>query len=152
MLYRSLLFVHVMAVIMWLGAGIIFQLLAERATADNDEGKMRTLVALGDAFGKAYFGSLTAIVLLSGLSMVFVGDWGFGHVFVIGGLIGIVASGAIGGAVLGPVAERLQEQIGGGGALDAQAVADITRLRDVGRIDLLIMTVVVFLMTYKPGL
>jgi hypothetical protein len=139
-----------MAVIMWLGAGIVFQLLAERAIATNDEGKMRMLVSLGDTFGKAYFGALTGTVLVSGLIMVFNGDWGFDHVFIIGGLIGIVSSGAIGGAVIGPLSERLQERTNS--AWDAQAIADITRIRNVGRIDLAIMIVVVFLMTYKPSL
>ena len=152
MLYRVMLFVHVMAVIMWLGAGIVFQLLSERATADNDEGKMRSLVSLGDTFGKAYFGVLTAVVLVSGLILVLDGDWGFDHVFIIGGLVGIVASGALGGAVIGPTSERVQKRLGDGGALDAESVADIIRIRNVGRIDLLIMTLVVFLMTYKPGL
>lgn len=152
MLYRILLFVHVMGVIMWLGAGTVFQFLAERATSTNDEGRMRTLVSLGDTFGKAYFGVLTALVLLSGLILVFDGDWGFDHVFIIGGLVGIVASGALGGAVIGPTSERLQERIGAGAPMDAQAIGDIIRIRNVGRIDLLIMTVVVFLMTYKPGL
>lgn len=140
-----------MAVIMWLGAGIVFQALAERATSSNDEAKMRTLVSLGDTFGKAFFGSLTVVVLLSGLIMVFDGDWGFDHVFIIGGLLGIVASGAIGGAVIGPVSERLQQRIGGGGPMDAAAISDIVRIRNVGRIDLLITTLVVFLMTVKPG-
>ena len=152
MLYKIVLFVHVMAVIMWLGAGVVFQLLGERATASNDEAKMRTLISLGETFGKAYFGALTGTVLLSGLLLVIDGDWGFDHVFIIGGLIGIVASGAIGGAVIGPRSERLQERVGGGGALDAEAVADIVKIKNVGRIDLSIMIVVVFLMTYKPGL
>lgn len=152
MLYRVLLFVHVMAVIMWLGAGIVFQYVSERATADNDENKMRMLVSLGDSFGKAYFGVLTVLVLLSGVFMVIEAGWGFDQVFVIGGLVGIVASGALGGAVIGPTSERLLERIGGGGPIDAAAVADFTKIRNVGRIDLSIMIVVVFLMTYKPGL
>ena len=152
MLYRVVLFVHVMGVIMWLGAGTVFLLLAERATGKNDEGRMRMLVSLGDTFGKAYFGGLTGLVLLSGLILVFDGDWGFDHIFIIGGLVGIVASGALGGAVIGPTSERLQERIGAGGPMDAEAIADIVRIRNVGRIDLTIMTFVVFLMTYKPGL
>ena len=151
MLYKILLFVHVMAVIMWLGAGVVFQMMSERAVSSNDEGKMRAVVALGDTFGKAYFGGLTGLVLLSGLGMVLEGDLGFGHVFIIGGLVGIVASGAIGGAMIGPTSERLLERVKGGGPMDQQSVADFTRIRDVGRIDLAIMIVVVFLMTYKPG-
>ena len=152
MLYRILLFIHVAGVIMWVGAGTVFQLLAERATAQNDENRMRMLLTLGDTFGKAYFGVLTGVVLLSGMLMVFVGDWGFDQVFILGGLVGIVASGALGGTVIGPTSERLQQRVGDGQPLDAEAVADIARIRNVGRIDLVIMTLVVFLMTYKPGL
>ena len=152
MLYRILLFIHVMGVIMWLGAGTVFQFVAERATTQNDEGKMRILVSLGDTFGKAYFGALTAVVLVSGIILVIDGDWGFDQLFIIGGLVGIVTSGALGGAVIGPTSERLQKRIGGGGPMDAEAIADIVRIRNVGRIDLLIMVFVVFLMTYKPGL
>lgn len=152
MLYRILLFVHVMAVILWLGTGSVFQMLTEKATASKDEAKMRTVVSLGDTFGKAYFGILTVTVLLSGIFMVVEADWGFDQVFVIGGIVGIVASGGLGGAIIGPVSEKLQERLAAGGAFDAQAVADLTRIRDVGRIDLSIMVIVVFFMTYKPGL
>jgi uncharacterized membrane protein len=152
MLYKILLFVHIMAVIMWLGAGTVFQFVSEKASAENDQNKMRMLVSLGDSFGKAYFGVLTLLVLLSGVFMVIEGDWGFDQAFVIGGIVGIVASGALGGAVIGPTSERLQERIGGDAPIDDSAVADFTKIRNVGRIDLSIMTVVVFLMTYKPGL
>ena len=54
--------------------------------------------------------------------------------------------------MIGPTSERLLARIGGGEPIDAAAVADFTKIRNVGRIDLSIMTVVVFLMTYKPGL
>jgi uncharacterized membrane protein len=151
MLYRVLLFVHVMAVIMWLGAGIIFQVLAERATAGNNEGMIRTLVALGDTFGKTYFAPLTVVVLLSGLFMVFNGDLGFDHVFILGGLVGVITSGAIGATIIGPSSERLHEQIGAGEPIDDQALAVVTRMRNVGRFDFALMILVVFLMTYKPG-
>lgn len=152
MLYRIMLFVHVMGVIMWLGAGIVFQLLTERAVARNDESKMRMLISLGDTFGAAYFGILTAVVLVSGLVLVFDGDWDFEQIFVAGGIAGILSSGAIGGAVIAPTSKKLQERMAAGGTIDAEAVADITRIRNVGRIDLAILIIVVFLMTYKPGL
>ena len=152
MLYKVLLFVHIMAVILWLGAGTVFQFVAEGAIARKDESKMRMLVSLGDSFGKAYFGILTALVLLSGVFMVIEAEWGFDQLFVIGGIVGIVASGGLGGAVIGPTSERLSERLGSGGAIDDVAVADFTKIRNVGRIDLSIMTIVVFLMTYKPGL
>jgi uncharacterized membrane protein len=150
MLYRILLFVHVMAVIMWLGAGVVFQVLSERGGEDKDGSKMRRLAELGEEFGPGYFGALTVTVLLSGVALVLEGGWGFDQVFVIGGLAGIVISGGLGGAVIGPTSMRLQAALLTEGSPSDQARADFNKIRTVGRVDLLVMVAVVFLMTVKP--
>ncbi|HEY7874827.1 MAG TPA: DUF2269 family protein [Actinomycetota bacterium] len=150
MLYRILLFVHVMAVIMWLGAGVVFQMLSERAGEDRDGSKMRRLAELGEEFGPGYFGGLTATVLVSGVALVLEGNWGFDHVFVIGGLVGILISGGIGGAVIGPTSKRLLAALEADGSPSDQARSDFGRIRSVGRIDLIVMVTVVYLMTVKP--
>ncbi|HEX2049284.1 MAG TPA: DUF2269 family protein [Actinomycetota bacterium] len=149
MLYRIVLFVHVMAVIMWIGTGIVFQVLAEQAARRGDATKTTALAALGTTFGKAYFPALAILVLLSGLWLVIDGEWGFDHVFVAGGLLGIVAAMVTGATVIGPTSERLQQSVAGGAA-SPDTNAHLVKLRDVGRIDLAVMTIVVFLMTYKP--
>ena len=149
--YRILLFVHVMSVIGWLGAGIVFQVLSERAVGLRDERRIRALLTMGDDLGPVYFGIVTVLVLLTGLGMVFDGDWGFGEPFVIGGLAGIVASGALGGAVIGPTSKRAQAAFQEGGVVTPEITDMLARVRNFGRLDLALMIVVVFLMTYKPG-
>jgi Predicted integral membrane protein (DUF2269) len=152
-LYGLLLFVHVASVIGWVGTGVVFQMLSERALPGGqaDEGRVRSLLNLGESFGPAYFGVLTLLVLATGIWMVLDADWGFDEPFVLGGIIGIVASGAIGGALIGPTSQKLQARVAESGVITAEDTADIARIRSFGRIDMLIMLVVVFLMTVKPG-
>lgn len=150
-LYGFLLFVHVMGVIMWFGSGVVFQVLAERASRSDDPARIRALVEMSDGFGKAYYGGVTVVVLATGLWLVFQGDWGFDHVFILGGLAGLVASSALGGAVLGPTADRLAEKVRAATAINPDLRSDMTRLRNLGRVDAGIMLTVVFLMTVKPG-
>ena len=152
MLYRLLLFAHVFAVILWVGAGATFQLRSERISRTWDPHAIRAMVDDGNFLGKFYFGPLTLIVLATGLGMVFEGGWGFGHVFVVGGLVGLVASGAIGFAVIEPTAQRLGVRLASPtAAVDDGVRADVLRLRNIGRVDTALMAAIVFLMTVKPG-
>ncbi len=150
-LYDLLLFLHVSGVIVWVGAGVTFQVVSERAIGGRDLEKIRAITVVSDTLGKAYFGVLTLVVLLSGIALVFRGEWGFDHVFILGGLLGIVASGAIGGVGIGPTATRLGERLTSATSMDEEIEKDMRRLRNFGRLDLAIMVTVVFLMTVKPG-
>jgi uncharacterized membrane protein len=149
--YRILLFVHVLAVIGWLGAGIVFQILSERALGTRDDRKIQALLSMGDDLGPVYFGIVTVLVLITGIAMVLNGDWSFGEPFVIGGLAGIVSSGALGGAVIGPSSQRAQASFQEGGVVTPEIEGLLAKVRNFGRLDLALMIVVVFLMTYKPG-
>jgi hypothetical protein len=99
-MYEILLFVHVLAVIQWLGAGVVFQIMSERTVRLGDVSRMKSLIQTGALVPSAYFGILTAIVLGSGIWLVLETDIGFEEPFVIAGIAGIVISGALGGAVI----------------------------------------------------
>lgn len=150
MLYRVILFVHVLGVIGWFGTGVVFLVLSERAARTKDPGTVRTLVGIGEALGPRYFGIVTVMVLASGVGMVLVGRWGFDHLFIIGGLIGLLATSAIGGAWIAPTAERIRAAVTTTGS-DERVAHDLRRLRNIGRLDASITTAIVFLMTVKPG-
>ena len=152
MLYRILLFVHVFMVILWVGPGILFQLMTERAASTDDTGMLRTLVREGERLGKTLFGPASLLVLVTGIWLAFEGNWGFGHVFVVGGLVGVIASIVNGAAFIGPTVKRLEQGLASSETLDHEMKGWLIRLRNAGRIDALIMVVVVFLMTVKPGL
>ncbi len=150
-LYGVTLFVHVTAVIVWLGSGVVFLVLTERAAKSDDPARIRTLVDVGNSFGNAFFGLVAIVVLASGVWLVLEGDWGFDHLFIIGGLTGFVASAVIGGVAFGPAAERLEQNLTNATAIGPELRLDITKLRNIGRVDMGIMFIVVFLMTVKPG-
>lgn len=151
MLYKVLLFVHVLAVILWVGAGAMFQIISERLVKSGDVSRMKEFIKTGSLVPSAYFGVLTAAVLGSGIWMVIESGYTWEDSFVVGGIAGILASGAIGGAVIGRTSEALAA------AADAQTLdeagfrAGVAKLRTFGRLDLAIMAVVVYLMTVKPG-
>jgi uncharacterized membrane protein len=148
-LYDILLFLHVTGVIFWFGSGMVFQSLVERAARTRQPEHVRTIMNMSQTLGNAFYIVATLGVLASGIWMTLEGEWGFDEPFVIGGLTGFVASSVIGGALLGPTGQRLEKTY----AEDPSANpgSDLIRLRNLGRIDALIMLTVVFLMTVKPG-
>lgn len=150
-LYRLLLFFHVTGVILWLGVGVVMQVLTERAAAGPELDRARALGAVAQGFGPVYFGVVTFVVLTTGVWLVFEGGWGFDRVFVIGGLGGFVASAIGGGILLTPVSKRVTANLTAGSPNETELRADLLRLRALGRADMAIMLVVVFLMTVKPG-
>jgi hypothetical protein len=151
MTYRILLFVHVMGAILWFGGGVVYQLFTESIVKSDDMRRAKNFIEIGSTLGKTYFGPLTGIVLVAGIALVLNGDWGFDHVFVIGGLVGLVASASIGAVAVGGTVEKLQQGFAAPTVDEPSQRALLLRLRTAGRIDAAIMTVVVFLMTVKPG-
>lgn len=158
MLYRILLFLHVLGAILWFGGGVVFQLRTERAAISYDRARVASLVDDGDFLGKAYFGPVTLLVLVTGVSLVFVGDWGFDRLFVLGGLAGFLSSAVVGFAFIEPTTKRLSHAFDAATSEtrdssgdDAGVTSALDRLRKIGRVDSVIMLTVVFLMTVKPG-
>lgn len=151
MVGRLLIFVHVLGAIVWFGGGLLFQTASERAAAKRDRATIEAIARVGKSLGTAYFAVASMVVFAAGIALVFARDWSFEEPFIVGGIAGWLASTVVGARLIGPASERLYEMTSGGSASEADVLAGVTRLRDLGRIDLVIMTVVVFLMTVKPG-
>jgi uncharacterized membrane protein len=150
-LYRILLFVHVFMVILWVGPGVLFQIFTERAAATEDTATLRTVAREGERLGKTLFGPASTIVLATGVWLTFEGSWGFDRIFVIGGLIGVVASMTIGGVFIAPTVKSLEKGLTASAELSPEMKSGLIRLRNAGRVDSFLMAAVVFLMTVKPG-
>lgn len=151
MLYRILLFVHVAGVILWVGGGMLFQILTEMAIKRRDVSQLGAISSSGERLGKTYFAPLSLIVLAAGIGLVLDGGWGFEEPFVVVGIVGLVASALIGAVLIGPTVIALRGAVAGATLDGAAAERAATRLRDIGRIDTIIMAIVVFFMTVKPG-
>jgi hypothetical protein len=65
--YHVLKFVHVYSVIIWLGSGIAFTIIAGRVRASGSPEDMASLVDRLEWFGKVIYPPLSIVVLLTGI-------------------------------------------------------------------------------------
>ena len=149
--YEILLFVHVLAAMIWLGGATMFHVMVERAAAADDPVRIRGLMGDAEHLAKTYFIPSTLIVLVMGIWLVLEGGWGFEQPFVLGGIAGIVVTTAVGAGVLGPTSMRIAARITEVGGLDQGIRDQIAKLKNISRADLLLLVIIVFLMTTKPG-
>ena len=150
-LYEILLFVHVLAAMIWVGGATMFHVMVERAAAADDPLRIKGLMGDAEHLAKTYFIPSTITVLVIGIWLVLEGSWGFDEPFVLGGIAGIVITTVVGAGVLGPTSMRIAARITEVGGLDQDIRDRIAKLRNVSRADLLLLAIIVFLMTTKPG-
>lgn len=150
-LYEVLLFMHVLSAAVWFGGAVMFHVLAGRAAMSNDPSRISSLLRDAEFLGKRYFGPASGVTLVAGLWLVFEGGWGFGQIFVLGGLAGLVLSTVLGFALIEPVAKKVTAALAGNATVTEDVSNGLVRIRNMSRIDLLILLTVLFLMTVKPG-
>jgi uncharacterized membrane protein len=150
LLYDVFLFIHITAAVIWVGSGFLLNLLAFRAErADDTAGLMKVLHDMG-ALGNALFVPASLIALVFGVLMVIEGPWAFSDLWISLGLAGFATTFAIGFFVLKPRGERIGAIIQRDGGLSPEAVARGRQLAIIGRIDAVILFLVVAVMALKP--
>jgi len=150
-LYEVLLFIHVLAAALWVGGGVMLHIIAERAVKSDDPGRIGTLLADAEHTGKTFFGPASGVTLLAGIALVLKGDWGWDQFFVLGGILGIVISMGLGFGGIQPASMKVGQALGATGSVTDEVRAGLKKIQALSRIDTLILIVVVFLMTVKPG-
>lgn len=150
-LYNVLKFFHILAAVLWVGGAVLLQVLAQLALKSKLPGRMVEFARDVELVGTRMFTPLSVLVLLLGVALVQEGDWGFGHAWVIVGLVGIAATIATGAGYLGPQMGKLAKLISADGA-DAPSVRTrITTILNVARIDTIVLVLVIFAMVTKIG-
>ena len=149
-LYDLLLFLHIAAAIIWIGAGFLLHLLAFRAErADDPNALMAALRDMG-ALGNTLFVPASLATFAFGLGMVLVGGWAFSDLWIVLGLAGYLATFAIGFFILKPRGEAIGEIIARDGGISPEAIAKGRQLAAIGRIDAVLLFLVVAVMVLKP--
>jgi uncharacterized membrane protein len=149
--YDLYLFVHIAAATVWLGAGVMIQILAARAHRMNDdEGLVRVFGDVG-ALSKIVFIPASATVGALGILMVVDGPWSFEWLWIVLGLAGYIATFVTGLGVMEPGAAKIVEGIErDGGQVTPATVRAIRRLLTIARVDTIVLYLVVFVMVAKP--
>ena len=142
-------FIHIAAVVIWVGGGVLGAILAQRAK------KADPVHALGIATDMAFvsrrvFAPAAMAALVSGVLMVLdVDGIEFEQAWIAIGFGGIIASMGLAMGFIGPNARRLVAE------LTAENPKAAVRLRSIAlavRVDLTVMLVVLWAMVTKPGL
>jgi uncharacterized membrane protein len=149
--YELLLFVHVLAAVVWIGGALSLQVLAIRAERSPDGGRVANIATEAEWVGSRIFLPASIVLLLAGIGLTLEGDWGFTTLWVLLGLIAYGLSALTGSLFLGPESGRIGKMIAEVGPQDPEVIARIKRIFLVSRIELVVLLFIVFDMTVKPG-
>jgi uncharacterized membrane protein len=149
-LYQFFLFLHILAVVVWIGGGIAVSILAFRAQRTGDLQVISGAASDAEWLGQRVFMPAAIVVLGAGLALISTGHWTFDPLWIKLGFAGIILSAVTGAAFLGPQSGKVKQLIAENA--DRSAIDQrIARVLLVARIDLVILVAVILDMVVKPG-
>ena len=148
--YEVIVFFHVLAVIVWLGGGIMFQILLARASKIGPE-SVASFNQAAEWTSQRVFMPSSFAALAFGIWAVIAGPYTFGEGWIIAGLVGFALSALNGSLILGPTSKKMKEAVDARGPSDPAVMRLARRIDRAGRVDLVVLILVVFNMVVKPG-
>jgi uncharacterized membrane protein len=149
-LYFSLKFIHVAAVIFWIGGIAALTIMVLRAGREENPSALVTMMGMSQFFGQRVIGPASGVALLAGIGMVIEAKIGFLTLWVLWGLSGFVLHVLLGVTVIRKNSMRLG-QIAAQPTRDLQALqAVLSRQKTLATVYLLSMLTVVWAMVTKP--
>ena len=148
--YLLFKFLHVAAVIVWLGGLISVGLINARAARSADRGLLAHLVRLSFWHGTRVIAPAAILTLVAGMVMLMLSPYGFGNAWVIWGLAALILSVAIGAGVQQRAGTELQKRLDAGTRGDERIGALQRRLARLNLVNVLILASAVWAMVVKP--
>jgi uncharacterized membrane protein len=150
-LYDWLLFLHVVAAMVWLGGGILLAALATRLLRDRDPAAISGFIANLRVIGPAMLAPATVAVVGLGVWMVLNSSaWDFGQFWIQFGLALFAGAFLIGAGYLSRAAIGAERAAADGKA--DEAIRHLTRWSWGYRAVVLLLLVATWDMIFKPGL
>lgn len=148
--YEVIVFFHVVSVIVWVGGGVMLQILLARASKIGPEA-VSSFSQAAEWTSQRVFMPASFAALAFGIWAVIAGPYTFGEGWIIAGFVGYALSALNGMAVLGPTSRKMKEASATRGPNDPAVMQLARRIDIAGKIDLVILVLVVFNMVVKPG-
>ena len=148
--YEFLLLLHVITVIVWLGAGFTIDLLFLRAERTGNPADLGKTGEFQEWLVPRLFIPFGVLTLVFGVLLVFDGPWSFGDVWILIGLVGWIAAWGVGFLVLKPQGEKMKEIVMQHGPASPEARRQARLLAVVSRVQLLSLFLIVADMVLKP--
>lgn len=149
-LYELLLFLHVAAAIIWLGAGFVLAVLVLGAELAGDTAREARHHADIDWLAERLFIPSSLATVVFGLLLVAEGSWSFEQLWVTLGLVGWLASFLMGILYFKPEAARIEALATERGPEDQELARRLRRVNATDRFQLTILFLVVADMVLKP--
>ncbi|MGH2759072.1 MAG: DUF2269 family protein [Actinomycetota bacterium] len=148
--YEILVFLHVLAVIVWVGGGVMLQILLGRARKAGPD-DLASFTDAAEWTSQRVFMPTSFAVLGLGIWLVVDSPWNFSDPWIGIGIVGYALSALNGMINLGPTSRKMKELIAERGPADPGVQTLARRIGIAGRLDLLVLVAVVFDMVVKPG-
>jgi uncharacterized membrane protein len=151
-LYELLLFIHVSATVVWVGAGLCSLVLAMGYDRDGDEPAIRRFLADQERLATRLFIPASLTVVIFGIALVIESEaWSFDQLWIVLGLVGFAATFVTGLFMIKPASERIGAAIEReGGRLTPELRTDIRKLIVMARLDYVVLFLVIADMVIKP--
>jgi uncharacterized membrane protein len=151
-LYEFLLFVHIAATVVWVGAGLCSLVLAIGYDRDGDEPAIRRFLADQERLATRLFIPASLTVVIFGIALVIESDaWTFDYLWLVLGLVGFAVTFVTGLFMIKPASERIGAAMEReGGRLTPPLRTDIRKLIVMARLDYVVLFLVIGDMVVKP--
>lgn len=149
--YQTWKAIHVLAALVWVGGGVMIQLLASRILRTEDPERMAKFAKDVEHVTTRTFIPASLVLLALGFVLMDQGGWEY-KFWVVFALAGFALSFVAGAGFLGPESARVGKLIETRGGLDQEAATRIERLILYSRIDIALIALIAMDMVLKPGL
>lgn len=142
-------FLHVLAVIVWLGGVITLTLLNLRLSRTANREALAALAGASEFYGRAVIGPAAAVTLLAGVATVLTSGFRFGSLWITWGFTAILLSLLLGATLIRMTTTRLRTA---GATGEANVPALQRRLMLLNGLNMLLLLSAVWAMVAKPTL
>jgi uncharacterized membrane protein len=148
--YEVLLFLHLVAAAVWVGAAVTLHALFARARATDDGVLVERLTKNSDWLVSRVFVPSSLAALVFGILLTIEGPWGFDQLWILVGLAAFAATFLLGIGVIEPEGKRLDKALDEHGYGHPLVAHHARRVDAYSKLDLMLLLVVVFDMALKP--
>lgn len=152
-MYTSLVLVHVVAAMIWFGGGVYGLLLTRQATVAGEDGAIQRYLGAVERVNGPVFGIAPPLTALAGIGLVIWSDqWEFSQMWVYGALVLFAITAVSGGVLETKAAKQATAALTEDGSSSPAFARAMEKISLYGWIDVAILTLIVALMVFKPGI
>lgn len=151
-LYSIFKFLHVVAVIVWLGGLFTTSIVTARMAREGNQSAMASLMRQNGFIGRSVLGPAAALSLIAGVVMVIDGGIGFGTLWIAWGVGALIVSMGLGATVIRRSGEQLGRLLASEKRDEGAVMSLQRRLQTLNTVVMVVLLSAVWMMVTKPTL